>query len=98
MLGPILRVSDSAGLGWDLKICISSKFSDDASASHWTLLRDWRIEEKKGRKWLKEKLLIRILSNYNLFLGVDFERFLALSFEMANSQFSPFKGIKIAIL
>lgn len=32
-LGLTPRVSDSADLGWELRICISSKFSGDAVAS-----------------------------------------------------------------
>ena len=34
MLGPAPRVSDvAAGLGWDLKMCISNKFPGDAEAA-----------------------------------------------------------------
>ena len=31
--GPHLQNSDSVGLGWGTKICISNKFSDDANAA-----------------------------------------------------------------
>lgn len=31
-LGPVSRVSDSVGLGWGLKICLSSRFADEADA------------------------------------------------------------------
>lgn len=32
LVDPILRVSDLVGLGWDLRICISNKFSGDHDA------------------------------------------------------------------
>lgn len=32
LLGFIPRVSESVGLEWDMRICISCKFSDDADA------------------------------------------------------------------
>ena len=32
LLGPIPRVSESLGLGWVLRICISDMFSGDADA------------------------------------------------------------------
>lgn len=33
LLGPTPRVSESAGLGWELRICISNRFPSDAVAA-----------------------------------------------------------------
>ena len=55
MLGPI-RVSDSAGLRWDLKICVSSKFSDDADAVGDHIL--WNISLDRSLLDISPSLLI----------------------------------------
>lgn len=39
---PILRGSDSVGLGWEPEICIFKQASNGNSDSHWTILpKDW---------------------------------------------------------
>lgn len=40
LLGPVPRVSESAGRGWVQRICISDMFSGDADASD----RTWKTE------------------------------------------------------
>ena len=41
LLGPTPRVSDSAALGWSLRICISNKFPGDADAAGTTPENHW---------------------------------------------------------